>query len=483
MLNGGAKYRLAINTFLIAITLLHVINFLTANSLLLPAKMGGEDASVFINFGLGWLSGLIPYKDLYDHKGPLLWLINMAGYAIFDNEKGVFLVELLFAVSWALIVFFLFRRHIILGAACIFAAYSLILGNTFEGGNFTEEYSILFNAISLWTYFSTLGRQGRNFIYGLMGSCAFMLRPNLAAASLALFFLDAAKDFDFKSAFNACFWAFCGFLLASLPFALYFHSKDAFPAFLHFTVFENVAYSIRSVPVYYTDLLQHLTRNFWAWGMPLIFCLIFLDLKKYAYLKKSLFLWLFCFVCAMLSLRPYNHYLMGMTIPFIFTCVLLAKIPLSAYKKAFIEKFNFASGYKFAFLLFIGILVVGVYFIHSLKLHYRMFSEAKPQEYAEYFKNIGIRPDSKILNLGSHLASSIFYLTHRPPSEKNFFPAVGQWGRPEDNVYANLDKILKEKGYDFVLAPKGRDFGLPAKGFEKVGEFRDAEIYRRAGAK
>lgn len=43
------------------------------NSSVLLSPFPGWDSGVFLYFGNGILKGLIPYRDMIDHKGPLIY--------------------------------------------------------------------------------------------------------------------------------------------------------------------------------------------------------------------------------------------------------------------------------------------------------------------------------------------------------------------------------------------------------------------------
>ena len=55
----------------------------------------GTDSTVFLYIGRLILHGGIPYRDAFDHKGPLVYLLDAAGLAI-HGVFGVWLLELLF---------------------------------------------------------------------------------------------------------------------------------------------------------------------------------------------------------------------------------------------------------------------------------------------------------------------------------------------------------------------------------------------------
>ena len=56
----------------------------------------GTDSSVFLYIGREMLHGSVPYRDLFDHKGIVLYFIEYLGYLIgFGNKIGVWIIELL----------------------------------------------------------------------------------------------------------------------------------------------------------------------------------------------------------------------------------------------------------------------------------------------------------------------------------------------------------------------------------------------------
>ncbi len=92
----------------------------------------------------------MPYSQLFEHKGPLLFLINAIGYFFFNTKFGVFIIQIINFVVVELFLYRLFRM------AKINVAYSIaftvicilyILLN-YAGGKFCEEYCAIFLIIS-----------------------------------------------------------------------------------------------------------------------------------------------------------------------------------------------------------------------------------------------------------------------------------------------------------------------------------------------
>ena len=48
----------------------------------------GNDSAHFLTVGKAWGSGLIPYRDLFEHKGPIIYFIDLLGYNV-ESEQNV----------------------------------------------------------------------------------------------------------------------------------------------------------------------------------------------------------------------------------------------------------------------------------------------------------------------------------------------------------------------------------------------------------
>ena len=77
------------------------ITFVSTSSPLYPFNPW-DDVNVFFTLGRGIKHGLVPYKDIFDHKGPLLYFIYFL--AVLISEKsfvGVWLIECIAASVYA----------------------------------------------------------------------------------------------------------------------------------------------------------------------------------------------------------------------------------------------------------------------------------------------------------------------------------------------------------------------------------------------
>src|SRR5688572_1505902 len=115
-----------------------------------------RDGGFFLYAGQQILDGKIPYQDFWDSKGPAIFYINALGLLLGNGSRwGVWIVEFVFIF----LTFFVLYQTLIKR----WSANAVLLGITMAGlglrsvlgyGNYTEEYSLLFNAIALSLFFS-----------------------------------------------------------------------------------------------------------------------------------------------------------------------------------------------------------------------------------------------------------------------------------------------------------------------------------------
>jgi len=147
------------------------------------------DSSVYLYVGDRILDGAVPYKDVWDHKGPLIYYINALGLAISDESRwGVWSLELIAVIFTALISFALFRRAF--GAWPAFFASALFvleLRLVLDKGNMTEEFALPFQFLLLWLIWRAADtrRPVSFFAIGAVAALCFLLRPNIIGIPLA----------------------------------------------------------------------------------------------------------------------------------------------------------------------------------------------------------------------------------------------------------------------------------------------------------
>jgi uncharacterized membrane protein YhaH (DUF805 family) len=210
----------------------------------------GLDSSIFLTIARGMTEGRVPYRDLFDHKGPVFFWMEALGYLL-GGRTGVFFLQcLLFGLD----LYFtericdIFLADIWIPAAA-FAACFLTL---FDHGNLTEEFCmpLILCAFYFELRFLASGDPrhppAAGFLYGiLLGLMAFM-RLNNAAIPCALLFCIAA-DLAMRGQWinltaNICA-GLSGLAAVTVPVCLYFGRLGILYDMLYATFLHNFLYA------------------------------------------------------------------------------------------------------------------------------------------------------------------------------------------------------------------------------------------------
>ncbi|MBQ6149828.1 glycosyltransferase [Candidatus Saccharibacteria bacterium] len=299
-----------------------------SNSNSFPWKKGETltDSSVFLTIGEQMKAGSVPYKDTFDHKGPLLYFINYWGVLI-SESKGIFLFEFLaiFITMW-----FMYKiARLKIKSQPISAILTMIAFTPFlaiyakDCGNLTEQYAMPFIASSIYIFLRYFSKEKVSnfsiFAVGASFMCILMLRANMVGVlgvfCLAIFIKNIVKK-EFKElGKNICLFTF-GALIILIPILYYFISNGALEDFINTYIKFNLAYSK-------TDTLLPVISVMISFISSLIILLSFMisiyyairgsNQKERTIFKIYLVALFVLLLSACISGRPYQHY--GMILP------------------------------------------------------------------------------------------------------------------------------------------------------------------------
>ena len=449
--------------------------FLPRDACLTPTTMVGADASVFATIGWSWSNGLVPYKDIFDHKGPVIYLLNSLGFLIGGDFYGVVYIEILNMFLFAALFLFINRENSLLYAAFFIFTYILFISRNLEHGNFTEEYALLFNGLAAYAWLKKT--RYRFYLYGVCGALLFFLRVNLAAVTLSIFLVDLCTS---RKLLQNTLKTTLGFLIPFGVIVSYFYQQDALRDFYDSYILFNFRYTSGG------GLKAIFSAYYYFIGANKVFfllCAFFLTgiyARQRKYFVSSLIFLLFPFLFSCISGRQYNHYALMMTPSiFILFSVLLKDRHTDMAAVEFLSTHLSPMGWK---LLKAGCLLIAVCCLASTAFSWNaVFNTQKLENWRAAFAKAGIRPDSKILNLGRHLGSSIYYLTHTLPPEKDFFPATAISTEASRQLLKQPSAICPGPGYDFLVLGPGQQLspGCPYEPLALKFAWRH-QLYRRA---
>lgn len=216
----------------------------------------GLDSAVFKIIGMGILQGKVPYLDLFDHKGPLLYFINALGYVLSnDGRMGLYVIQSISLFATLLFWFFIGR----LFTTEIKSLFGTIIALTimscqYEGGNLGEEYMLPYASISLYlalSYFVNNGGEHHpwwnSLIYGICFGSMFMIRPNDACSQVGAILLGLTCYFIYKGYYkqllinSVC--VLVGICIVITPIIIYFGIHGALGELWYGVVVHNSLYA------------------------------------------------------------------------------------------------------------------------------------------------------------------------------------------------------------------------------------------------
>jgi hypothetical protein len=292
-----------------------------------------DDTSVYSYVAQRLLAGDVLYRDVWDHKGPVIYIIDMLGLWLGGGSYGgIKAVEFVLLASVSVLLYLSLKEAAggIL-AALIALAVAIAMRKPLGQGNFTEGYAVFFQAWALacvvrlqypacyWHRFGLLCQ------IGIVGALAFFLRANLVGFWLVLglyWLTDAIARRDARAFLRDSFKAGGAFVLVSGAFVGYFALRGVLPDFLDAFLFQNIRHS-QSVEL---SLVQKLGKMF-ATGLvqyPFLpvsaigAALLVIDYARSRAGRIVLFVpcWLIVeILVASLSGRQYPHYVLPWVIP------------------------------------------------------------------------------------------------------------------------------------------------------------------------
>lgn len=160
-------------------------------------KYLSPDSSIFYTMGRSAANGIILYKEIADHKGFYLFMLNAVGAWLTPNSmNGIFIVEIIFAWIKLLFLYKTASIHIQSSRRCMLSAMIFMAVATnflsWNTGNLGESYALAFQLISLYYMASYIQKnqtagsilrhnQWYMMVHGLCAGIVLFIQANLIA--------------------------------------------------------------------------------------------------------------------------------------------------------------------------------------------------------------------------------------------------------------------------------------------------------------
>lgn len=242
----------------LCLSILFVLNASNATSPLYPTypvyELEKADQATFTIMGRYWITeGKLPYVDLFDHKGPAIFLLNGLGWALTGSVHGIAVIQSMFIGAYCLIAYAALRRRhpgmfSLAGVLC-----SLVMLRTvYGGGNTVEEFGLPFQMLSLMGL-GLWAQEGRAehsprwaFLYGVSIGFFILNRATdalcICVGCLVVFFCLLRAGAWRNILINALA-GLGGIAVMVAPFAAYFALHGALDAFWYGMIGYNIEYA------------------------------------------------------------------------------------------------------------------------------------------------------------------------------------------------------------------------------------------------
>jgi hypothetical protein len=219
-----------------------------------PLTIGyGMDNAVFRVIGNAWLNGAVPFRDLFDNKGPLHFFIQMLGSMLDRGKMGIYIIESMFLWFSVILLYRIGevvvpskpnRIYLSLGLTLLTFASLVLWGNT------CEEYSLPFVLYPLLVAVRYFFRGVRIswkevFFCGVCFACVSQIRLNNTAIIVGLC-LALIYDYVKTKKYTELGEMVCMFVLGSavvlIPIIIYFAWNNALDDMIYTSIIYNMKY-------------------------------------------------------------------------------------------------------------------------------------------------------------------------------------------------------------------------------------------------
>ena len=296
------------------ILVLIVAFLLRLPSLLEPLSYGDE--AIYLTLGIGIKKGLLLYRDIYDNKPPLLYLLAAIAGNLFWFRfllTASCLTAIVFMSKLIKTIFPQSQSAKIIGTIffALITSLPIIEGNIAN----SEIFQVLPIVTAVYLLFQEKARSSNWFFAGLLFSAAILLKVpvifDFAAIVLFIIFFSSAKK---RLAFPAQLLALLGgFILPISLVSLYFGLHHQLKLFFQVAFLQNLGYlSSWKTGTHAFSLINLLKTDFFLKGafIFVVFMVFWWQKSKLKNFPVFILIWfLFSLFGATLPERPYPHYL------------------------------------------------------------------------------------------------------------------------------------------------------------------------------
>lgn len=444
----------------------------------------GRDGGAYMYGGRTILHSKTLYVDYWEAKGPLIIFINAIGLMVWgDSRWGIWLVEYLFWVFSALLCLLTLKKQFGFLSALIGMIVMMLAGKHLVGaGNFTEEYSLLFTWVGVFSFFQLIQKPASKIyaiVLGAMLALNFFIRANnivTCGLLIGIWLLWAFPTKKVTGTLRDAGLFLAGGLIITIPITIYFLIQGTFIDMVIASIIYNFSYSFGTRPgasnlnIIQSSLLPAFSA-LGAWlALPLAgFIIALIHFIKNAFARRMdtvnlalVFIWPLEMLASSISGRSYGHYFL-LWLPIV---ALLSAFAVNFTRQQILTRLSIKPLPKWVPTLVLAIAIFGFSYIFNQQLAQYSGSLAQvilqKNEAVEYVHPISAfiaehtEPDDLVLVWGGQ--TGMLFMSNRHSSTAyNFYPlyANSRIGREIqrryfDDLQQNQPKLILDA---YIHAP------------------------------
>lgn len=211
-------------------------------------KIPLRDSSIFLYIGTHILQGEIPYRDIWDHKGPLIYYINALGLILGNGSRwGLWVIEVVSLLVSTIFLYLIIKKYFgRFSAIASSIAFLISICSVIDFGNYTEEFALPFQAGILYLFLrKKIVNKREIFLVGILSACLFLLRPNLIGITIAIIIYQGVAFIQHKNMkdLQRIFLLLLGMISILFVVSMYFLIEKGFFSFIDQFIIYNFYYS------------------------------------------------------------------------------------------------------------------------------------------------------------------------------------------------------------------------------------------------
>lgn len=422
------------------------------------------DANAYFTMGKGLFNGKVLYADLFDHKGPLIYLIYGIGYLISNTTFiGVFILEVL---AFFMTLSFAFK----IGKLYLSEKYSLILvavftfllcGSKFlQQGGSPEEFCLPFILMGIYYLIKNISLEKKKilnskkkdmYLIGLSVGAILLIKLNLVLVFVPFvisYYLKVLMTMNGKKFWIDVIFMFLGFMTFMLPFIIYILVTNSFQSFMEAYIFFNETYAGFNGIV---TGVKNSIASLLVIGLQSLNCFLILvgGLILFLMNKKVSNLWVKISTLASIILTFGMIYLTGRLYPYLIIPVLAFLVfSLIGFLNLINKKLS-DKKIKYSYLIVISLFLLLPITVKNENIYESRFFEVTDPAQIEFAKIINEDEDPTLLNFLS-LDAGFYTAANIIPNIKYFYiPNIEFDLYPE--VYVKQYDALEDKLVKYVV--------------------------------